>query len=216
MLLWRTFVIAEIKTIVSEDVTMQKVIGIPTGYELVTCLKEFYAGYPTKFVMWDLSACSLEQVRADDLRQIVSFVRSYAHTRLEDKTAIVAPSDANHLQDELNKSQSHNDLHLLTLIKELDDFKYRMDRLCDAIENGILPIEVAQERSRKIQSRRQVALAEMAGLRNQQEFPLKDFGPKRINNFCNALRTKLSDKESNFGKDYLMRIRIVTIISPLC
>ncbi len=83
---------AEIKTIVFEVVTMRKVIGIPTGYELMTCLKEFYAGHPTKFVVWDLSACSLEQVTADDLRQIVSFVRSYAHTRLEDKTAIIAPN----------------------------------------------------------------------------------------------------------------------------
>lgn len=82
---------AEIKTIVSENVTMRKVIGIPTGNELLTCLKEYYAGYPTKFVVWDLSACSLTQVTADDLRQIVSFVQSYAHTRLEDKTAIVAP-----------------------------------------------------------------------------------------------------------------------------
>ena len=40
-------------------------------------------------------------------------------------------------------------------------------------------------------------------MRSQQEFPLKDFGPKRINTFSDALRTKLSDKESNFGKDYL-------------
>jgi hypothetical protein len=73
---------AEIKTIVSEDVTMQKVIGIPTGDELMTGLKEYYAGYPTKFVVWDLSACSLAQVTADDLIQIVRFVRSYEHTRL--------------------------------------------------------------------------------------------------------------------------------------
>jgi hypothetical protein len=82
---------AEIKTIVSEDVTMQKVIGIPTGYEFMTFLKEFYAGHPTKFVVWDLSACSLAHVTANDLRQIVSFVRSYEHTRLGGKTAIVAP-----------------------------------------------------------------------------------------------------------------------------
>ncbi|HET6421594.1 MAG TPA: hypothetical protein VFG19_15675 [Geobacteraceae bacterium] len=82
---------AEIKTIVLENVTMRKVIGIPTVDELMTCLKEYYAGYPTKFVVWDLSACSLAHVTADDLRQIVSFVRSYAHARLEDKTAIVAP-----------------------------------------------------------------------------------------------------------------------------
>lgn len=84
---------AEIKTIVSEDVTMQKVIGIPSGDELMTGLKEYYAGYPTKFVVWDLSSCSLAQVTADDLIQIVSFVRSYEHTRLGGKTAIIAPNN---------------------------------------------------------------------------------------------------------------------------
>ncbi len=43
----------------------------------------------------------------------------------------------------------------------------------------------------------------MAGFRNKKEFPRKDFGPERINTFCYALRTKFTDKESNFGKDYL-------------
>ncbi len=43
----------------------------------------------------------------------------------------------------------------------------------------------------------------MYGLRSQHKFFLKEFGPKRINTFCNALRAKLSDKESNFGKEYL-------------
>jgi hypothetical protein len=42
----------------------------------------------------------------------------------------------------------------------------------------------------------------MTGLKRQQEFPLNDFGMKRINSFCSALRTKFSDKESTFGKDY--------------
>jgi hypothetical protein len=109
----------------------------------------------------------------------------------------------NELQDRLEKSRSQNNLHLKTLKRELDDLKYRMDRLCDAIENGILPDDVAQERSRRIQTRRQALLAEMAGLRRQQELPLKYFGPKRIISFCSALRTKFSDKSSNFGKEYL-------------
>jgi hypothetical protein len=49
------------------------------------------------------------------------------------------------LQDRLNESQSHNDRHLQSLKKELDDLKNRMDRLCDAIENGILPVRVTTE-----------------------------------------------------------------------
>ncbi len=45
--------------------------------------------------------------------------------------------------------------------------------------------------------------AEMAGIKRQQEFPFKDFGPKRINTFCRVLRTKFADKGSNLGKEYL-------------
>jgi site-specific DNA recombinase len=107
------------------------------------------------------------------------------------------------LQERLNNARSEHDQHLQTLKKELDDLKNRLDRLCDAIENGVLPNDIAQERSLKIQTRRQAVLAEMAGLKRQQEFPLKDIGPKRINAFFSALRTKFSDKESNFGKEYL-------------
>jgi predicted nuclease with TOPRIM domain len=59
------------------------------------------------------------------------------------------------LQKRLTNSRSQHNHHLQTLKKELDDLKKRMDRLCDAIENGILPREIAHERSRNIQARRQ-------------------------------------------------------------
>jgi len=107
------------------------------------------------------------------------------------------------LQVRLNQSLTQHYQHLQTLKKELDDLKKRMDRLCDAIENGILPDDVALERSHNIQARRQVILSEIAGLKRQQEFPFKDTGPKRINAFCSTVRAKLSDKESTFGKEYL-------------
>jgi site-specific DNA recombinase len=66
------------------------------------------------------------------------------------------------LQERLNNARSEHDQHLQTLKKELDDLKNRLDRLCDAIENGVLPNDIAQERSLKIQTRRQAVLAEMA------------------------------------------------------
>jgi hypothetical protein len=47
------------------------------------------------------------------------------------------------IQERIKNSRSQQDYHLQTLKKELDDLKNRMDRLCDAIENGILPEEVA-------------------------------------------------------------------------
>jgi site-specific DNA recombinase len=107
------------------------------------------------------------------------------------------------LQERLSKSRTQKCQHLQVLKKELDELKTRMDRLCDAIEKGILPSDVAQDRSQNIQARRQAVLAEMAGIKRQQEFHFKDIGPKRINTFCRVLRTKFADKGSNFGKEYL-------------
>jgi hypothetical protein len=43
----------------------------------------------------------------------------------------------------------------------------------------------------------------MACLKRQQEFPLQDIGTNRIKGFCNTLQTKLFDKESSFGREYL-------------
>jgi site-specific DNA recombinase len=107
------------------------------------------------------------------------------------------------LQERLNKPRSQHDQHLQTLKKELDDLKERMERLCDAIESGILPNDVAHERSKNLQPKRQTVLTEMGGLKRLQAFPLKDMGPRRIKAFCSALHTKFSDKISNFGRECL-------------
>ena len=43
----------------------------------------------------------------------------------------------------------------------------------------------------------------MAGLRRKKELPLAHLGKKHIHAFCSALKEKLRDKGSNFGKEYL-------------
>jgi len=88
-----TETMAEIKTVISGDVTMWKVIGILTYDELVNVLREFYAGNPTKHVVWDLSAASLAQIKFEDLEHVAEFVMQYLSSRAGGKTAIVAPDD---------------------------------------------------------------------------------------------------------------------------
>jgi site-specific DNA recombinase len=43
----------------------------------------------------------------------------------------------------------------------------------------------------------------LAGLRRQKELPLAQLGRKNILAFCAALKEKLREKGSNFGKEYL-------------
>ena len=84
---------AEIKTVVSGDVTMRKVIGTLTYDDLLEALREFYAGNPTKHVVWDLSAAEMGKINFEDLEHIAEFVMRYLSMRAGGKTAIVAPDD---------------------------------------------------------------------------------------------------------------------------
>lgn len=108
------------------------------------------------------------------------------------------------LQHNLKNSRTDHDEQLKTLTKELDAVKQQQDRLYQAVEKGLLPLDgTLQERVQKHQARRQDVLTELAGLRRQKELPLAQLGRKHIHAFCLALKEKLQDKASNFGKGYL-------------
>ncbi len=84
---------AEIKTVISGEVTMRKIVGVVTADELLNAVLDAYAGHITKDVVWDLSTGSVGQLTSDDLRAIADLVRTHAYTRVGGKTAIVAPAD---------------------------------------------------------------------------------------------------------------------------
>ena len=108
------------------------------------------------------------------------------------------------LQRNLKQSRSAHDEQLKKLKKELDDIKIQSDRLYEAVEKGLLPLDgTLHERVNKHKERRQEVLTEMAGLQRQKELPLAGLGIRRIRSFCSALKEKLLEKGSNFGKEYL-------------
>lgn len=108
------------------------------------------------------------------------------------------------LQQNLKASNSDHDDQLKKLTKELDTLKEQSDRLYEAVEKGLLPLNASlHERVHKHDARRQEILTELAGLRRKKELPISKLGPKHIKAFCAALREKLLDKGSNFGKEYL-------------
>jgi DNA invertase Pin-like site-specific DNA recombinase len=110
----------------------------------------------------------------------------------------------NEFRSNLKQSRSKHDDTLRKLKKELDAIQQATDRLYEAVEQGMLPMgNTLRERAHKHQTRRQEVLTEMAGLRRQKEMPIAQLGPKKIETFCKALKQRLQDKESNFGKEYL-------------
>ncbi|MDP1658312.1 MAG: hypothetical protein Q8L73_03045 [Methylotenera sp.] len=93
---------------------------------------------------------------------------------------------------------------LKPLQKEMETLKQSSDRLFEAVEKGFLPLdETLQQRSHKLQARRQDVLLEIASLKRQREMPTDILKPQHISAFSNALRSRLLDRSSRFGKDYL-------------
>jgi site-specific DNA recombinase len=108
------------------------------------------------------------------------------------------------LQHNLKNSRAYHDEQLKKLTKELDTVKQQTERLYEAVGKGLLPLDgTLQERVHKHKARREEVLVEMAGLRRKKELPVANLGKKHVQAFCLALKDKLRDKGSNFGKEYL-------------
>ncbi len=78
------------------------------------------------------------------------------------------------------------------------------ERLYEAVEAGLLPKDATlTERAQKLNARRQEILTEMAGIKREAEMPEKMLSPQNVRAFCGALRKRLADPGSGFGKQYL-------------
>jgi hypothetical protein len=106
------------------------------------------------------------------------------------------------MKKQIKAAQESQDDGLKKLTKELGEIKTATDRLYEAVEKGFLPLDSSlQERSHKLQARRQELLILSAGYRRQQKLP--DIKQNQLTAFTKALRTKLLDRKSGFGKEYL-------------
>ena len=119
---------------------------------------------------------------------------------------VFTPDRVQIMMEEMRKHQrasmKDQEGQLKPLQKEMDNLKLATDRLYEAVEKGLLPMdETLTQRAHKLQARRQEILIEIAGLKRQREMPLDLLKPKQIGAFSKALRTKLLDRHSGFGKE---------------
>ncbi len=87
---------AEIKTFISGELTLKKIVGEVTADELMNALRQFYTGRITKNVIWDLTNGSAGQLMPINIEHVAELVLRHAHVRIGGKAAIVAPNDLNY------------------------------------------------------------------------------------------------------------------------
>jgi site-specific DNA recombinase len=108
------------------------------------------------------------------------------------------------MRERMKASRGWQGEKLKKLSRELDEVQKRMDRLYEAVEKGLLSLDPSlTERAHKLSARRQSILTEIAGIKREQEIPLKMIAETHVDAFCRALKSKFFDRESNFGKEYL-------------
>ncbi len=127
-------------------------------------------------------------------------------TTLADK--VFTPSRVEIMLRDLRKRQraarSAEDARFQQLTRELKEIDTGIARLYEAVEKGLLPLDTTlQERSQKLQARRQDVLVASAALRDKWEIPLHKLTPAHVQKFTRALRERLLDTASGFGKAYL-------------
>ena len=108
------------------------------------------------------------------------------------------------LQEERWQTGQEQQVFLKQLRGELEKNRQATGKLYEAVEKGLLPLnEMLTERAHKLEARRKEILTEMAGIRRESEMPKDLLSEKNVRVFCNALKKRLHDSGSGFGKQYL-------------
>ncbi len=109
-----------------------------------------------------------------------------------------------HLRKRLDRSQAAHGSKVKQLTKELDGVQQRSQKLYDAVEKGLLPMDsTLTERANKLQAQRQALLTEIAGVRRLKQIPVEALGEKKVQAFVAVLRERLLEKDRVFSKKYL-------------
>ncbi|PLX93325.1 MAG: hypothetical protein C0621_07940 [Desulfuromonas sp.] len=106
-------------------------------------------------------------------------------------------------QARLRDSFSDEKRRLEKLHREHEEKQGAINRLYEAIENGLPFDDTVKERMQNNQNRQQEIKAEIASLKRQVDIAMVEITPEIIERFCSSLKEKLFNRDSQFGKAYL-------------
>ncbi len=108
------------------------------------------------------------------------------------------------LKIRLKKSKVGQDDHARVLQRELSELEQATNRLYEAVERGILPMDdTLTSRAQKLKGRRDVLMIELASARRSKEMPIATLNAAHVTAFGAALRSRLKDGAGSFPKRYL-------------
>ena len=105
----------------------------------------------------------------------------------------------------IQTGRSDHEQKVKTLDKSLKKAEKALERLYEAVESGLLPIDdTLKERAQRHKARREELLIELARLNRPEASMLpRTVNRDQINAFCGILRERFADGSSKFGKEYL-------------
>ncbi|WP_424399114.1 zinc ribbon domain-containing protein [Methylomonas methanica] len=107
------------------------------------------------------------------------------------------------LQKLRKQANAQNDQQLEALTRQIKTNEQKTANLYQAIEEGLPWDNSTQNRMQKLKAERENLLIEISSIRRNQSIPSRNINQKQIDGFCQALRARLLDKSSGFGKGYL-------------
>jgi hypothetical protein len=76
-----------------QDLTTCNVVGPVSADEIIHAIEDFYAGEPTRKVLWILTEASFDDLTSEDVRRIAQTTERFSHMRKTGKTALVFSGD---------------------------------------------------------------------------------------------------------------------------
>ena len=115
------------------------------------------------------------------------------------------------LKDMLHEMKQHlrqanlgQDETLRTLKKELVELETATNRLYEAVEKGLLPMDdMLKVRAQKLKSRRDAVLIEVVSSKRIKELPVALITARQLDAFSTALRARVLNRTEGFSKRYL-------------
>jgi len=146
-----------------------------------------------------IGACTTPAVRVDKLDLIVL-------NALADK--VLTPERLKEmlreLKQRLKKAHSGQDDQARVLRRELAELEAATNRLYEAVEKGVLPMdETLTARAQRLKGRRDALMIELAGVRRAKEMPIAMLTASQVEAFGTALRARLRQGGGSFPKRYL-------------